>query len=215
MKERVPKYVINPEYLKSKEFLLDKEYQKHVIAQSGECTEDYFPEDYGKDLPPDGAWIILLASVHVGKPLPNGQALHIDVPHLSIWYAMPTTTTFSRELEKGIKLPLHQAIIQTPDGEVNIWPHEYSVIKDISPYLEYTEKDGFFINFLNPDAGFDEMQLFYLRARGISLGEARRLLLPTVKSPHCCYFTFHQDYSDQLGEWYGTPYPPLPIGGVA
>lgn len=147
---------------------------------------------------------MLLASVHVGKMTPDGSTEHIDVPHLSIWYALPTTTHFAREID-GTKLHASQAVIQTPKGEVHIWPHEYTVVKDLSKYLEFTEEQGFNIHFLNPESGgFDEQKLHYIRTRGISLAEARRWLLPELKNPYFCYFTFNEEYSKAFGEYFGS-----------
>ncbi len=104
-------------------------------------------------------------------------------------------------------MPMKQAIIQTRDGAVHIWPHEYNVVSDLMKFLEFTEDDGFYIHFLNPTSdGFDPGKLHYIQSRGIPLGEARRMLLPEMKNPYFCYFTFNEAYSEIYPEWTGTPY---------
>ena len=198
--------IANPEYLASEEFVRDKENAKWALMQRRDCLEDYFPADYGKALSEDGGWIMLLAAVHVGKELPNGESEHIHVPHLSIWYAMPTVTAYTIECGP-VRVASTQAIIQTPQGPVYVWPHEYNRVDDLSKYLEFTEEQGFFIHFLDPNSAvFNEEKLHYIRSRGVSLAEARRWLLPEVKSPYCCYFTFAEEYSEVFPEWTGTPY---------
>src|ERR1043165_223561 len=122
-RKSTPKYILNPDYLGSEEYEKEKESFKRQLIQRWECVEDYFPEDYGKQLPEDGAWIMLLMSVHVGKPLTQGKSETIEVPHLSVWFATPTVSQSGyREVRPK------KAVIQTPQGEVHIWPHEYTVV---------------------------------------------------------------------------------------
>lgn len=219
----IPAMIPNPAYLESDYFKQDIENFKDVLATSGECVEDFFPGDYDKALPPEGAWIMLITSVNVGKALPappkiTSKPFHSDelepvetcipirVPHLSIWYALPTVSNFSRKVGP-VTMPLHKAVIQTPQGEVHVWPHEYVVVKDLAAYLQFTEEDGFNIHFLNPDAeGFPQDKLFYIRSRGIPLAEARRMVLPELKSPHFCYFTLHEEYAKYFPEYTDSPY---------
>ena len=194
----------NPEYLRSREFEMDKDEAKTVLLQRSDCLEDYFPEDYGKKLPDEGGWILMLANVDVAKELNDGKLERIHVPHLSIWYAMPHATSYSVEVGP-VEMSAMQAIIQTPQGQVHIWPHEYNVVSDISKWLQFTEEEGFFVHFLDPQsAGFDEQKLHYIRSRGISLAQARRWLLPEIKSPFCCYFTLAKEYAEVFPEWTGS-----------
>lgn len=222
VKPDIPAMIPNPAYLESEYFKQEIEQFKDAVTLSGDCVEDYFPQDYDKALPADGAWIMLITSVHVGKAIPAAPKVEkkpfhspelepietcipIELPHLSIWYAMPTVTNLSRKVGP-VTVSMSQAIINTPQGEVHVWPHEYIVVKDLSAYLQFTEEDGFNIHFLNPEAeGFPDDKLFYIRSRGIPLAEARRMLLPELKSPHFCYFTFHEEYAKYFPEYTGSP----------
>lgn len=173
-----------------------------ALAGWRECVEDYFPEEYGKRLPETGAWIMLLMSVNVGKEIAPGVAEPITLPHLSIWYGMPALLTCGEHFDVRPSV----AVVQTPQGEVRVFPHEYTIVKDLSAYLGMTEEEGFYIHFMREEGGFDVDALFYLMSRGIPKGEARRLLLPTLADPYFCYFTFHPAYSEAFGEGFGTPY---------
>jgi hypothetical protein len=199
--DATPKYILNPEYLRSEGYASELELTKCQLAGMGECVEDYFPEDYGKALPEEGAWIMLLMSVHVGKLTTEGKTEHVTVPHLSMWFALPTVSPSG-----CLDLKKKKAIIQTPQGEVHIWPHEYTVVKDLSKYLDMTEEEGFYINFMSETEGFDMDKLLYIQSRGIPKGTAQRMLLPELKDPYFCYFTFHPAYSEAFGEGFGSPY---------
>lgn len=172
------------------------------IGFARECVEDYFPEEYGKQIPAAGAWIMLLMSVHVGKEIAPGVAEPVTLPHLSIWFATPALLTCGERY--GFRPAV--AVVQTPQGEVRVFPHEYTIVKDLSAYLGMTEEEGFYIHFMREEGGFDVDRLFYLMSRGIPKGEAQRLLLPELTDPFFCYFTFHPAYSDAFGEGFGTPY---------
>jgi hypothetical protein len=201
-KNPTPKFIPNPEYIGSPEWEEEKEAAKDWLSNAGEPAEDYFPEDFGKQLPEEGAWIMLLMSVHVGKLTTTGKTESITVPHLSIWFALPTISPNGYGGHKRRK-----AIIQHPKGEVHVWPHEYTIVKDLTKYLEMSEEEGFYINFMSEaSGGFDVDKLLYIQSRGIPKAVAQRLLLPELKDPHFCYFTFHQAYSDMFGEGFGTPY---------
>jgi len=185
-----PKYARNPEYASWRREQLRKNPSAWDYPH-----EDRFPEDYGKKLPDEGSWIILLAQVNVGRKIDEATELHICVPHLSCWYALPVVT-------KG---GLHQAIIQHPEGQVHIWPHEYQLF-NLEKFLEFTEEDGFIIHFLSETSGFNEAAMFYIRSRGISKADAQRMLLPTLKDPNYCYFQFSDECREFFPEWTGTPY---------
>lgn len=202
----IPKYIPNPEYLSSPLHAHEVERFKDALAVSGDCVEDYFPADYGKAIPATGAWIMLLADVDVGEMLPDQSVKTIHVPHMSMWYALPAFSNFSRSVD-DMEVHASMAVINHPDGEVRIWPHEYNIVRDITKYLEFTEADGFYINFIDQErGGFDDMKLFYLRSRGIPLGEARKMLIGELASPHFCYFTFHEEYATYYPQWTGSPY---------
>jgi hypothetical protein len=200
-KDAPPKYILNPAYLESDAYAEDVEKQKQGVVGFGECAEDYLPEEHGKALPEEGAWIMLLMSVHVGKLTDEGKTERVTVPHLSMWFALPTVSQSGHGDYR-----MKKAIIQTPQGEVHVWPHEYTVVKDLSKYLDMTEEEGFYIHFMHETGGFDVDKLLYVQSRGIPRGAAQRMLLPELKDPHFCYFTFHPAYSEAFGEGFGSPH---------
>ncbi len=180
---------LSPEWMESNE-------RRLAIEGSGSSLEDFYPEEYDKKLPPEGGWIMLLMSVRVAKD-PDGESepVAITVPHLSIWYAIPTVVSNGA----------FQAVIHTRDGAVHVWPREYKCV-DIGTYLEFSEGDGLNIHFLSEGSGFDEDAMFYIRSRGIGQAEARRMLLATLKDPYYCYFTFDEAISNCFSEGTGTAY---------
>lgn len=215
----IPKTIPNPEWTPGEDDKLQRQLTIDDMICRGECPEDAFPEEYDKALPDEGGWIMLLMSVRVGKVLADGQTTKIiNVPHFSIWYATPYVSNCRVRLHDIIVKPrgkrkgdsgyayLRQAVIQTPDGAVHIWPHEYRLVS-IEKFLEFTEEDGFSIHFLSPStAGFPEEALFYLRSRGIGKAHAERMLMPVLKDPLYCYFTFAPEIAKNFGEGVGTPY---------
>lgn len=202
--KRKPKMIIDPDWAESEEGRRYYESKKQdvmfVIRQNRDCPEDYFPEDYNKALPDDGGWITLLMTVSVSNGVDN-----IEVPHLSMWFAKPT------QAQNGNIMGFHpyKAIIQTPQGEVHVWPHEYAVISEIGAYLDFADEtgsQGIKINFMHESGSFDTAKLFYIMSRGISRPDAQRMLLPELKDPHFCYFTMAQEIQYTFGEGFGMPH---------
>ena len=136
-----------------------------------------------------------MIEVHVGEEVDEETVRHIDIPHSTVWYAMPHYLSAQT---------LHQAIIQTPEGQVHVWPHEYNLF-DIQKFLPFLG-EGFDIHFMAESGGFSEEALFYIRSRGISKAEAQMMLLPTLKDPHFCYFTFAEEFRECFPSGTGTPY---------
>lgn len=210
----IPKMIPNPEWTASAEAKLQKELTMNDMALRGEWDEDAFPEDFDKDIPETGGWIMLLTAVRVGKQVDDRTVQTITVPHLSIWYAMPHLSNARVMLRDmaGRKrrsdrefVYLRQAVINTPDGAVHVWPHEYQKI-DINRYLEFCEDDGLFIHYLSEEARVDESALFYLRSRGISKADAQRMLLGTLTNSNYCYFTFAPEVAEIFGDGVGMRY---------
>lgn len=205
-KKLTPKYIVDPEWMESSEgeeyLRIQKLRVSEACGEFRDAVEDYYPEDYDKRLPEEGAWIRLLTTIRVGKATgarnENNVEL-INVPHLSMWFALPTEAT-----AKGYYgVYPSQAAIQTPQGEVRVWPREYVIVRDISLWLDATEEEGVYIKFMNESNAFDVEKLFYIMARGISRGEAQKILLPELRDPFFCYFELHQAYSDYFGEGCG------------
>lgn len=202
-----PKMIVDPEWTNSEEGQRHARIERMRIEEqcvmNRDCFEDYYPEEYDKLLPEEGSWIMLLMTVQVAKSTGetnDNNVEHIDVPHLSMWFALPSAANVAKYESRYPR----QAIIQTPQGEVRIWPHEYSIVRDITRYLSATEEEGVYLKFMNESAAFDEERLFYIMQRGISRGDAQRILLPEIRDPFFCYILFHEAYSDALGEGFGS-----------
>src|SRR5260221_632393 len=88
------------------------------------------------------------------------------------------------------KLSRYRVRILTRNGPLWIWPHEYNVVDSISDYIE----NGAKINYLTSEASVPEAQLFYIRTRGISKGDALVMLIGEVKEQTFCYLTFPKEF---------------------
>lgn len=201
-----PKMIVDPAWKDSDEgseyFRIQRMQVREQCVTNHDAFEDYYPEEYGKKLPEEGAWIIILMNVRVGKSTGShnqNNVEHITVPHLSVWFALPGQASITHYHHR---YPA-QAIIQTPQGEVRIWPHEYNIVHDIGPYLSASPEEGVEIRFMNESNAFDEERLFYIMARGIPRGEAQKMLLPELRDPFFCYFLMHEAYSSFFGEGCG------------
>ncbi len=216
----IPKMIPNPAWTASDDARLQREATKDRLARQGQPFEDVFPEDYDKDLPETGCWIMLLTDIRVGKQTgaTEESVKLINVPRLSLWYAMPHTSNcrvMLAELGNGtgrrVKQRdrdfayLRQAVINTPDGAVHVWPREYQKV-DINKFLEFSDQDGLQIHYLNEDSGIDDCALFYLRSRGIDKAEAQKMLLGQLANPNFCYFTFVPEITRQFNDGAGMPY---------
>lgn len=147
------------------------------------------PED-SHLLPETGAWICVMAEPHV----------EITVPALSLWFAKPFYR--SRKFQIGgkgsarggrrqwVPWPLLRAVLQTPEGELQLLPTEYQRLRrGIGPLLDMVGK-GLTMHWLDghvPDE-LDERE-FYLRSRGFSRRDALTLLLPGLEDQGFVYFT--------------------------
>jgi hypothetical protein len=186
------KYILNPEYLEhhrkySKEGFIDEIYAGTSLLLGGHgnpfaaCEAAraelmaYFPEDYGAKIPEEGGWILVTNPPHT----------EIKVNRFSIWFAMP-------EVRPGRNgFTMHLARILTPEGNLWLWPHEYSVVQ-VEKYLEFVG-EGFEINYFSQEAEIKTDALFYLMSRGIKRPVALRLLLPTLKSQTVCWLEAHEE----------------------
>lgn len=220
--EKAPdKYIVNPEWQQWRqrtgaldpddELVLFREWNEgfESLGLRPEIEQDFFPDVAGKGLPAEGAWIIIKMSVHVGKQIDDSQFQSIEVPHLSMWYARPASGK-SHEVgprRKKIRISSKFALIVTPDGTVNVHPHEYDIVTPdaLREYMKYLGQ-GLEVKFLSKSGAFNEDQLFYLRSRGIDLAEAQMLLLPTLHDPNFCYFEFDREIANYFGDGFRTPY---------
>lgn len=173
-------------------------------AEYRQSLEMYYPEDYGKAIPKEGCWIMVLDTHSFGKSDDDrsGKSESIWVKALSFFYAKPIVKNFDKDWMVGQKM----AQIITKQGEVLLYPHEYNVVEDIHKYYE-SFGDGVNIIWLNdkaekevgnPDA------LFYIRSRGIGLKEAYKMILGEIKDQNLLYL----ECDDQLLEYFNKRVPP-------
>lgn len=188
---KIQKYVINPEWSDSAEAIAEKEeLKKRLMAfpwTSHYEVENAFPEDYGKELPEEGAWI------RVNRP-PNCE---FTVPPFSMWRA---SRWFLDPDSTGLQFKRVKII--TPKGNLGIWPHEYCIVKDITEWLGH---EHVYMRMIGEGAesGINPDQLFYIRSRGVSRREAERMLFTQVTSQAYCWFETHPAYA----QIYGLPWP--------
>lgn len=142
----------------------------------------YYPEEHDKDLG-DGAWVFVI------DPPVTEQWSRFQVPVLSLWWARPHVLTSGRF---GTRMP-YQGVIQTPAGDLHLWPHEYTICRDPQRILG---EDGVQIHALGGDPMLDEDMLFYLRSRGITKEEAVQMLFDQINQQNFCYVTLPREAVD-------------------
>jgi hypothetical protein len=152
--------------------------------------EDLFPQDYGKALHPTGNWI------QVQKP-PHCE---ITVPPFSIWFAEPWPT------EAGVVCGVHakRAKIVTPKGTLGLWPHEFSVVEDMTHWIG-REDEGVMVRTMNDRPAMDKEQLFYLMSRGITRQRAALMLINQIKDPTFLWIEIAPQYGEYFGREWPTP----------
>lgn len=149
----------------------------------------YFPEDYGKDIPVDGCWILIT------KPPP----CDIKVKMFSIWFALEATDT---KLHHRYPIRRKLASILTPYGELRLEPWEYNKI-ELEKYLDFlnvrpeNSEPDMNIRFLTEDPKLSKKMadmVFYMQSRGISRGTAYLMLIKEIRDQNFCYFEMHDVY---------------------
>lgn len=183
MAPRTPMMMLNPAVLE------DEEIQDQVRAQCCDLQTLYsvLPPEGGV-IPEDGAWIIVRDVPHT--------ALEFDVPLYSIWRARRYVRT--RQFKVGgrgtdypvrkVQWPMMLAEIQTPGGDLVLYPTEYTVT-DLSRWIDLIG-EGVTVNFMGAgEPGDLEQQLFYLRAHGVRRPDALLALLPELKDERFIYLT--------------------------
>jgi hypothetical protein len=89
-----------------------------------------------------------------------------------------------------------QVKIKTAFGDVCIQPHEYSVVKDMEPYMEAVKDGEGFIRYLSNSVALKGKiadQIFYLRTRGISYSDAMKMVVKNISSPNLFYLERHPE----------------------
>lgn len=174
---------VNPKWLEWKHEQDDLQMAKMHSGQ----YESYHPEEVDKQIPEEGCWIRVIEVPH------TELALRFELPEQSMWRARRVYLQSGRVGNARPQL----AVINTPGGELSLWPHEYVIVPDISQWvgqepdcIMHSLDGGRFIT------EEQEAQLFYLQSRGISRQDACLLLLNDL--PGNCYFTMNQVYVDMF-----------------
>ncbi|WP_326742838.1 hypothetical protein [Streptomyces sp. NBC_01768] len=162
---------------------------RFLAASIGAEPSMYFPEQDGKAVPEDGAWILV-----VEEPFTELRS-RFRVPPLSMWRARPHELNTGAIVSKGVKIHPKQAIISTPGGDLHLWPHEYVVVD--RPMALVSDPDAT-LHSLGGQPVLDEEALFYLMSRGIPRHEAVMVLFDTVTSLDFVYVTFPEWITDAL-----------------
>lgn len=143
---------------------------------------DYFPR--GQSVPPEGSWILV-------KKITS--SLEYSVPPLSIWWAEP----WEMEGEGDRSRPKRVKVV-TSNGELGVFPREYVLIKDVEKFFPFIG-DGIDIHFFGKIPDELNLQMFYLRSRGISKEAALTMLLGQVKGHGYLWLQFHEEYARIFG----------------
>ena len=182
---------INPEWAdwNQERRRVQDEMARETVLCTAESDSTYFPEDHDKDLG-DGSWIFVVDP-------PNGSVdLDFEVPQLSMWFARPNLLNIGKIAGRQP----YQAVIQTPAGDLHLWPHEYVICENPKMLLG---QEGVEIHSLGGDPVLDEEQLFYLTSRGIPGDVATQMLFDQIKSQSYCYVTF-PDWAVEFFSGVGT-----------
>lgn len=150
-------------------------------------VEAYFPEETKSDIPEEGHWIMVI------QP-PFAQ---IKVKKFSIWYAMNDNGNPHADYPMFVQ---RYAKIQTPEGDLRLFPREYSKI-DLTNYADIVGTEHLKIVFMSKNPVLEKEtaeKIYYIQTRGISKLEACKLILGELKDPNLCYLEFHQAYIDMF-----------------
>jgi len=151
--------------------------------------QSYFPEDFGKDIPANGCWILITKS----------PPCEIKVQMFSIWFALEAKDT---NLHHRYPIRRKLASILTPDGELKVEPWEYNKI-DLKKYMDFlnvrpeNSEPDMNILFLSEDPKLSikmRDMVFYMQSRGISRGTAYLMLIEEIRDQNFCYFEMHEAY---------------------
>lgn len=142
--------------------------------------EDYFPGDNIVD--EHGSWIMVKQPPHT----------EYTVPPLSMWFATPWPSRHQSVTDA------HRVKIVTPRGDLGLFPHEYSKIKDVSKYFEFIGKD-MEIHFFGSTDGVPVEKLHYIMSRGISRTDAITMLIGEIKHDGVCWLETKPEISEYFG----------------
>lgn len=180
MSPRAPARITNPAIYE------DEEWRAWIADQCIDIQTLYSclpPEN--TVIPEEGAWIIV-------RDVPF-TALEFDVPRYSIWRARRFLRSRAFKTRRGgsrghVNWPMMLAEIQTPGGDLVLYPTEY-VVTNVEKWLDLIG-EGVTVNFIGAgEPGELAAQMFYLQAHGIPRREALTLLLPSLADDRFAYLT--------------------------
>mgnify|MGYP001582321176 CR=1 FL=1 len=154
-------------------------------------TLDCFADD--KQLPDEGAWIQVIMPPHCV----------VTCEALSIWFATPAADAKTWDYMEGDLGHRYKVKVLTPVGEFTLFASEYNLVTPdaLNEYIGLVgstkdeTKEHVMLHWLDPrNEYFDADRLFYIQSRGVGRADAYKMLMGEVKSPHVCYFTFHEEY---------------------
>lgn len=122
---------------------------------------------------------------------PSFEFLEEDAPEVS--------EDIEEDILSEIDLEMRVRIL-TPQGEVCIEPYEYSILKDIEPYIECIGQEYQ----MRELGGFDKAkklkeQLFYVMSRAIPKIEAYKMLLGQIDRPNVFWLEPHPEVQAYFG----------------
>lgn len=176
-------------YAEASEFMKD-EVREHLV-DSGYVVENYYPEEYDKDVA-EGAWIIVVEEPH------TELKSRFTVPTPSLWWARPEParpygqTYGSGSMKVSLPGP-YRVIIETPGGSLWLFPHEYVVCEH--PLVLLTDPDVtiYPLGGRVPLSEEKREQLFYLQQRGITYADALLLIMDGVDMRDWGWVEFPED----------------------
>lgn len=136
----------------------------------------YYPEEYHKEIPKKGCWIMIIRVPYVEEQYRPHQ--------YGVYYAIPEWTKSRLESYEIRRL---KAKINTEAGEVMVLPHEYIIVRDIKDVVEGVGKEYDIVK-LGGSAAYDAEKVYYLLTRGVPMEEAYQLLLGDIGSINFQYF---------------------------
>lgn len=160
-----------------------------IAASLGHDPSTYFPEQYGRAIPDEGCWILV-----VEEPLTELRD-RFRVPPLSMWRARRHELSSCSLTVHGVEFAAQQAVIATPGGDLHLWPQEYVVAEH--PMELATDPDAE-LRSLGGEPVLDEEELFYLMSRGIGRHQALMLLFKEISSLDFVYVVFPEWVTDAL-----------------
>lgn len=184
--------VVNPEWLewRKAEYEETIDYGMRAIASAGFDPESYYPEEFDKKIPDEGAWILILE-----EPFTELRS-RFEVPLLSMWRARRhELDSGAVHVSKNLTLRPQQAVISTPGGDLHLWPHEYVIASNPMGLLSC---EGAEIHQLGGKPVLDEEYMFYLQSRGIPYDEAVLMLFDTIEDTDFIYVTFPEEITALL-----------------